>query len=194
AGQDGVWRDTVYPPLAKDRPITVLGLGALGAACGQALAALGFPVTGWSRSQKQIDGLTCLSGDDGLTTALSGAQGIVLLLPQTPATDSILNARSLALLEPGAFIVNPGRGPLIDDAALLAALGSGQVGAATLDVFRKEPLAADDPYWSHPRVTVTPHIASTTRPDTAAQVIAENIRRGEAGLPFLHLVDRKAGY
>ena len=194
AGQDGVWRDTVYPPLANDRPITVLGLGALGAACGQALAALGFPVTGWSRSQKQIDGLTCLSGDDGLTTALSGAQGVVLLLPQTPATDSILNARSLALLEPGAFIVNPGRGPLIDDAALLAALGSGQVGAATLDVFRKEPLAADDPYWSHPRVTVTPHIASTTRPDTAAQVIAENIRRGEAGLPFLHLVDRKAGY
>ena len=194
AGQDGVWRDTVYPPLAKDRPITVLGLGALGAACGQALAALGFPVTGWSRSQKQIDGLTCLSGDDGLTTALSGAQGVVLLLPQTPATDSILNARSLALLEPGAFIVNPGRGPLIDDAALLAALGSGQVGAATLDVFRKEPLAAGAPYWSHPRVTVTPHIASTTRPDTAAQVIAENIRRGEAGAPFLHLVDRKAGY
>ncbi|WP_386683766.1 2-hydroxyacid dehydrogenase [Loktanella sp. R86503] len=194
AGQDGVWRDTVYPPLAKDRPITVLGLGALGAACGQALAALGFPVTGWSRTQKQIDGLTCLSGDDGLTAALSGAQGVVLLLPQTPATDSILNADTLALLEPGAFVINPGRGPLIDDAALLAALGSGQVGAATLDVFRKEPLAADDPYWSHPRVTVTPHIASTTRPDTAAQVIAENIRRGEAGLPFLHLVDRKAGY
>jgi glyoxylate/hydroxypyruvate reductase A len=118
----------------------------------------------------------------------------VLLLPQTPATDSILNARTLALLERWAFVINPGRGPLIDDAALLAALDSGQVGAATLDVFSKEPLPVDDPYWSHPRVTVTPHIASTTRPDTAAQVIADNIRRCEAGQPFLHLVDRTAGY
>ena len=193
-GQDGVWRNDVYPPLAQDRPVTVLGLGALGSACGQALAGLGFPVTGWSRSPKQIDGLICLSGDAGLQDALAGAQIVVLLLPQTPATENILNANTLALLAPGAFIVNPGRGPLIDDDALLAALDSGAVAAATLDVFRTEPLPQAHPFWAHPRVTVTPHIASTTRPDTAAQVIAKNIARGERGEPFLHLVDRSAGY
>lgn len=193
-GQDGEWRNDVYPPLAQDRPVTVLGLGELGSACGQALAGLGFPVTGWSRSPKRIDGLTCLSGADGLRDALTDAQIVVLLLPQTPATEDILNADTLALLSPGAVIVNPGRGPLIDDDALLAALDSGAVGAATLDVFRTEPLPRDHPYWAHPRVTVTPHIASTTRPETAAQVIAANIARGERGEPFLHLVDRAAGY
>ncbi|SHF58470.1 glyoxylate/hydroxypyruvate reductase A [Loktanella atrilutea] len=193
-GQDGEWRNDVYPPLAQDRPVTVLGLGELGSACGQALAGLGFPVTGWSRSPKRIDGLTCLSGADGLRDALTDAQIVVLLLPQTPATEDILNADTLALLAPGAVIVNPGRGPLIDDDALLAALDSGAVGAATLDVFRTEPLPRDHPYWAHPRVTVTPHIASTTRPETAAQVIAANIARGERGEPFLHLVDRTAGY
>ena len=194
SGQDGIWRDAIVPPLARDRPVTVLGLGALGAACGQALAGLGFPVTGWSRSAKEITGLRCLSGPDGLRAALTNAQIVVLLLPQTPATEDTLNADTLALLGPGACIINPGRGPLIDDAALLAALDGGQVGAATLDVFRTEPLPPDHPYWSHPRVTVTPHIASATRPETAAQVIADNIARGEAGLPFLHLVDRAAGY
>jgi glyoxylate/hydroxypyruvate reductase A len=91
-------------------------------------------------------------------------------------------------------IVNPGRGPLIDDDALLAALDSGQVGHATLDVFRTEPLPPEHPFWVHPKVTVTPHIASETRAASAARVIAENIRRGEAGEPFLHLVDREAGY
>ncbi|HAR53590.1 MAG TPA: glyoxylate/hydroxypyruvate reductase A, partial [Roseovarius nubinhibens] len=97
-------------------------------------------------------------------------------------------------LAPGAVVINPGRGPLIDDEALLAALDSGHLGHATLDVFRVEPLPEDHPFWSHPKVTVTPHIASETRADTAAEVIVENIRRGEAGEPFLHLVDRKTGY
>ena len=192
-GQDGVWR-AEFPPLAEDRPVTILGIGALGAACGQALARLGFPVTGWSRRAKDVDGLRCLSGDDGLTDALTGAEIVILLLPQTPETENILNADTLARLAKGAFIINPGRGPLIDDDALLAALDSGQVGHATLDVFRTEPLPADHPFWAHPKVTVTPHIAATTRPKTASRVIAENIRRGEAGEPFLYLVDRKAGY
>src|SRR6056297_858143 len=192
--QDGIWRNDDVPPLARDRPVTILGLGALGAACAQALAALGFPVTGWSRSQKSIEGITCLSGDAGLRTALSTAQIVILLLPRTPQTESILNADTLSLMPPGAVILNPGRGTLIDDAALLAALDTGHVAHATLDTFRTEPLPADHPYWAHPRVTVTPHIASTTRPASAARVIAENIRRGEAGKPFLHLVDRALGY
>lgn len=191
-GQDGIWR-TDYPPLAQDRPVTILGLGALGAACAQMLTTLGFPVTGWSRSPKSIQGVTCLSGEEGLTNALTGAEIVVLLLPLTDATTDILNAQTLALLAKGAFIINPGRGPLIDDIALLAAMGT-NIAHATLDVFRIEPLPENHPFWTHPQITVTPHIASTTRARTAATCIAENIRRGETGQPFLHLVDRTKGY
>jgi len=192
-GQDGHWRPTA-PPLAKNRPVTILGLGTLGTACGQALAALGFPVTGWSRSEKSVDSMTCLCGPEGLQQALSGAEIVVLLLPHTPNTENVLNAETLAMLPKGAMVLNPGRGALVDDAALLAALDRGHIAQATLDTFRTEPLPPENPYWAHPKVTVTPHIASATRCDTAAEVIAENIRRGEAGLDFLHLVDRSAGY
>lgn len=192
-GQDGEWR-TYVPPLAEDRRVTILGLGELGTACGRALMALGFPVTGWSRSQKEITGITCFSGPDGLSQALDRADILVLLLPKTPATENTLNAETLALLPDGAVVINPGRGQLIDDDALLAALDDGPVQHATLDVFRVEPLPADHPFWHHPRVTVTPHIASETRPASASRVVAENIARSEAGDPLLHLVDRDAGY
>lgn len=192
--QDGIWRDDCYPPVAAQRPVTILGIGALGAACGQALHQLGFPVTGWSRAAKDIPNIRCLHGDDGLTQALTGAQIVILLLPQTPQTENMLNAETLALLARGAFVINPGRGPLIDDDALVAALDSGQIAHATLDVFRTEPLPQNHPFWAHPQVTVTPHIASTTRPETAATVIADNIARGEAGKPFHYLVDRSLGY
>ena len=191
--QDGSWIQ-VAPPLAQNRSVTILGLGALGAACGTALANLGFPVTGWSRSPKDVPGITCLSGDEGLRQALKAADILVLLLPATPQTENIINAATLAHMPMGAVIINPGRGPLIDDDALLTALDSSQIDHATLDVFRIEPLPKDHPYWAHERVTVTPHIASETRPETAAEVIAENIRRGETGEPFLHLVDRELGY
>lgn len=186
--------DPVTPPLARRRPVTVLGLGELGQAVAQALAGLNFPVTGWSRSAKEIDGVTCLAGDDGLQAALATARILVLLLPQTAATADLMNAARLASLPRGAVILNPGRGPLIDDAALLAALDRGHVAHATLDTFRTEPLPKDHPFWAHPKVTVTPHIASETRPGTACEIIAENIRRCEDGLPLLHLVDRSAGY
>ena len=192
-GQDGEWRAEA-PPLATHRRVTMLGLGALGTACAQMLAHLGFPVTGWSRRAKYIPGITCLSGEDGLQAALQAADILVLLLPLTDETENLLDARTLALLPEGSMIVNPGRGPLIDDEALIAALDRGHVAHATLDVFREEPLPPEHPFWAHPGVTVTPHIASETRPETAAQVVAENIRRGEAGAPFLHLVDRAHGY
>ncbi|WP_146587111.1 2-hydroxyacid dehydrogenase [Puniceibacterium confluentis] len=182
------------PPLSRDRPVSILGFGALGQACAAALLALGFPVTGWSRSAKAMDGVTTCGGADGLRQALSGAQIVVLLLPATAATENTLNAETLALLPRGAVIVNPGRGPLIDDDALLAALDTGQIAHATLDVFRIEPLPEHHRFWSHPGVTVTPHIASETRPDSASRVIAENIRRHVAGEGLLHLVDRSAGY
>ncbi|MBT4568205.1 MAG: glyoxylate/hydroxypyruvate reductase A, partial [Marinovum sp.] len=191
-GQDGEWRKAV-PPLAENRRVTLLGLGALGTACAEALVALGFQMRGYSRQPKHIPGVDTFSAG-GLNTALKGAEIVILLLPQTPQTENTLNAQTLSLLAPGAVVINPGRGPLIDDEALLDALESGALGHATLDVFRREPLPAEDIFWTHPKVTVTPHIASATRPETSAQVIAENIRRGENGAPFLHLVDRKSGY
>ncbi len=182
------------PPLARDRRVGILGLGVLGAACGQALAGLNFDVAGWSRTEKAIDGIACHHGAQGLDSLLARSEILVLLLPLTAATENILNAGALARLPQGAVVINPGRGPLIDDAALLAALESGHIAHATLDVFRVEPLPPDHPYWALPNVTVTPHIASETRPDSSARVIAENVRRGQAGEPFLHLVDRNAGY
>ncbi|WP_171124515.1 MULTISPECIES: glyoxylate/hydroxypyruvate reductase A [unclassified Ruegeria] len=191
--QDGVWAPDA-PPLAPERRVCILGLGALGDAAARALATLGFEVTGWSRTAKDIPGVRCLHGDAGLRTALSQAEIVVLLLPDTPVTANTLNAETLALLPKGACVINPGRGPLIDDDAMLSALNSGQIGHATLDVFRVEPLPGDHPYWAHPKVTVTPHIASETRPATAAQVICDNIVRGEAGRPLLHVVNRNLGY
>ncbi|WP_339912500.1 glyoxylate/hydroxypyruvate reductase A [Sulfitobacter litoralis] len=182
------------PPLAQERQITILGLGALGAAVAETLVSLGFNVTGWSRSPKEISGVTCLHGDDGLRDALHSAEIAVLLLPNTPDTENTLNAETLAQMPKGAFIINPGRGALIDDDALLAALDTDQIAHATLDVFRIEPLPSEHPYWAHPKVTVTPHIAAETRAITAAQAVVENIRRGEAQEPFLHLVDRANGY
>jgi len=186
--------DPVVPPLAQERPVTVLGLGALGVACATALTQLGFPVTGWSRSAKSLDQVTCTHGSEGFQRALSQAQILVLLLPDTPATENTLNADTLALLPKGARIINPGRGPLIEDAALLAALDSGHIAHATLDVFRQEPLPQEHPFWAHPQITVTPHIAAETRPLTASQMIAKNIQRSETGLPLLNQVNRDLGY
>ena len=191
--RDAKWEIHV-PPLARDRSVAVLGLGALGAAVAEALMALNFKVSGWSRSQKSIKGVLCQTGEAGLDAVISRAEIAVLLLPQTPSTDAVLDARRLALMPKGAMIINPGRGPLIDDAALLESLDNGQIGHATLDVFRVEPLPEDHPFWAHPHVTVTPHIASDTRHASAARLVAENFARAEAGQDMQFLVDRDLGY
>jgi glyoxylate/hydroxypyruvate reductase len=188
-----IW-DNTCPPLARERVVAVLGLGALGAACAQALAQLNFRVKGWSRSLKSVPGVECLHGDAGLEACLKAADIVVTLLPKTAETENLLDARRIAWMKPRAVVLNPGRGALIDDAALLAALDAGALGHATLDVFRVEPLPAAHAFWAHPQVTVTPHIAADTRASGAAKVLVENIRRGEAGEGFLHLVDRLRGY
>ncbi|MCV6592583.1 MAG: glyoxylate/hydroxypyruvate reductase A [Silicimonas sp.] len=191
--RDAVW-DYYVPNLARERKVTVLGLGELGQAVSETLSGLNFQLRGWSRSAKEIAGVDCHSGEAGLAEALAGAEIVVLLLPLTAATEDLMNAERIALLAPGAVVINPGRGPLIDDDALIAALDSGHLSHATLDVFREEPLPESHPFWAHEKVTVTPHVASATRAVTAVGVIAENIRRGEAGEDFLHLVDRSLGY
>lgn len=191
---DTLWQPELLPPVAADRSVCVLGLGALGQAVCEAALTMGFRLSGWSRTPKSLPGVTTFSGRDGLYQALAGAEILVVLLPLTPQTRDLLDAETLARLPRGARLINPGRGPLIVDDALIAALDCGALGHATLDVFRREPLPAEHPFWAHPGVTVTPHIAADTRPQTAASVIAENIRRALAGEPLLHLVDRTAGY
>ena len=193
-GQDGVWRNGIIPPLARERSVGVLGMGALGTASARMLAGIGFRVHGWSRRLRQVDGAVTRSGPDGLREVLAASEILVLLLPATPGTASVMDAAAFAALPRGAVVINPGRGALIDDGALLAALDSGHLAHATLDVFREEPLPPAHPFWAHPRVTVTPHIASETRPETASEAIARNIRRGEDGEAFVGLVDRAAGY
>ena len=189
----GVW-NPVAPPLSRDRRVTILGLGALGMACASTLSQLGFDVAGWSRTARSLPDIQTWHAGQGLIEALARSDILVLLLPDTPHTVNTLNAKTLALLPKGARIINPGRGPLIDDDALIDALNSGHIAHATLDVFRTEPLPSDHPYWAHPNVTVTPHIASETRPDSSSQVIAENVRRNETGAEMIHLVDLQRGY
>lgn len=182
------------PPLARDRRVGVLGLGILGGTVAASLVQLGFEVLGWSRTPRDLPGVETHAGRGGLAAVLGRSDILVCLLPRTPDTECLLDAGTLALLPKGARIVNAGRGELIDDSALLAALDAGALGHATLDVFRQEPLPADHPFRSHPRITVTPHIASVTRPATAADTVIAQIRRGSAGEPFAHVVDRGRGY
>ena len=193
-GQDGQWRDWSAPPLASQRKVTILGLGALGAECANALAKVGFNVRGWSLTEKSISNVICHHGFKGLEKSLFGSEIVVLLLPSTAATENIINTKTISYLSKNAVIINPGRGTLIDETALLKSLDDGKLAHATLDVFRQEPLPADHLFWQHPKITVTPHIASETRPKTASQVIATNIDRFEKGKPLLYQVNFEAGY
>ena len=193
-GQDGKWRDWSAPPLAKNRTVTVLGLGALGAECASTLAKVGFKVYGWSSTEKSIENVTCHHGFEGLEKSLFGSEIVVLLLPSTADTENIINEKTLSYLAKNAVIINPGRGTLIDEKVLLKSLDDGKLAHATLDVFRQEPLPADHPFWQHPKITVTPHIASETKPQTASQVIAANILRFEKGKPLLYQVNFETGY
>ena len=193
--QDGIWRNNTYPPLASDRNLTILGLGELGLSCAKTLSDLNFNVHGWSRSKKNnVENIKCYFGNDGLIEALSRAEILILLLPLTKETNGLIDERMLSKMPYGSIILNPGRGHLINDSALLKAIETGQVSHATLDVFEIEPLPKDHPYWVNEKVTVTPHIASVTRASSSCDVIAKNILRGERGDSFLHLVDRKKGY
>ncbi|MGM0784059.1 MAG: 2-hydroxyacid dehydrogenase [Pseudomonadota bacterium] len=180
-----------------DWPVGVLGLGAIGAKVAAMVAADGFPVHGWSRSPKSLEGIHCHHGDAGLDEVLAEARTLVLLLPDTSATHHIVNAETLAALPDAASLVNPGRGTLIDEAALLDALGEGEaegrLRGAILDAFTEEPLPAASPLWSHPRVWVTPHMAGPTPLGEALNQVAEALRAFAAGDP-IDTVDPDAGY
>src|SRR5437762_528365 len=174
---------------AAERPVGILGFGTLGQDAGKKLKALGFDVAGWSRGQKAIPGFATYAGPAGFDALLPRSEILVCLLPLTAATTGILNAVTFARLPRGAGLVNVGRGGHLVEADLIPALDGGQLSGAVLDVVGEEPLPADHPFWRHPRIILTPHIAAETHPPTAAAIIRETIRRCEAGLPIANRVD-----
>ncbi len=189
----GAWKHA-FVPTAPARRVGIMGLGVLGRAAVTALAALEFDLAGWSRTAHDIAGIECFHGADGLGPFLARSEILVCLLPLTPQTEGILNASLFAQLPKGASLINAARGGHQVEDDILAALESGQLSEATLDVFETEPLSAGHPFWSHPKVTVTPHNASVTDPDSGARQVIENIRRFRRGEALPDLVDVKAGY
>jgi glyoxylate/hydroxypyruvate reductase A len=179
---------------AAERPVGILGFGTLGQDAGRKLGAFGFPVAGWSRTAKEVPGFATFAGADGLAALAARSEILVCLLPLTAATEGILNAALFARLPPGAGLVNAGRGGHLVEADLIPALDSGQLSGAALDVFREEPLPPGHPFWVHPRIIVTPHIAAETHPPTAAAIIRDAIRRFASGQPVANLVDWRRGY
>lgn len=190
------WRQ--LPQLRADElPITVLGLGTMGCACVHALAPHGYRITAWSRSDAPRDlpsGVAHIHGNDALFECLRGSSIVINLLPLTAATRGLLDARFFAAMPRGAALVNLARGAHVVEADLRAALATGRLGHAVLDVFEREPLDEKHPFWRHPRVTVLPHAAALTDPRSAAQLAAANVQALLDGQPIVNLIDRARGY
>ncbi|MGR3376934.1 2-hydroxyacid dehydrogenase [Salipiger abyssi] len=184
----------IVVPVAPNRVVGVMGLGNLGAAAAQTLAGLGFDTRGWSKSPKDLDGVSCFTGTGEMDAFLDGCEILVNLLPLTDQTRGILNADLFAKLAPGACVINCARGPHLVDTDLLAALESGQIKQATLDVFHQEPLPADNPFWTHPAITVTPHVASQIDAGTGGRLIAANLKAFEETGTCGDLADAARGY
>lgn len=184
----------LHPRVPSSVRVGVLGLGELGAYAALELVRQGFDVRGWSRSAKQLEGVSCVNGLDSLDAFLSSSDILVVMLPLTPQTEGLLNAQRLALLPEGNCFINVSRGAVVDQKALTAALANGQIAEATLDVFDREPLPPEDPLWAMTNVLITPHLASVAIPASAAAQVADNIQRLASGEPLLHLIDPARGY
>lgn len=190
---EGCW--TPLPEaLASERTVAVLGAGALGGPVAAMLASFGFKVRVWSRTPRTLAGVACFAGADQLAIAVDGVDVLVNLLPATAATRDLIDYPLLARMARGGLLVNGGRGAAVVDADLLRALDEGRLDSAALDVFRQEPLPADHPFWTHPRVFVTPHVAAITHARTSVAIMAATVRRHERGEALPHVVDRQRGY
>ncbi|MGL9621979.1 glyoxylate/hydroxypyruvate reductase A [Bradyrhizobium sp. U531] len=191
--KEQVWREIRITP-ARRRRVGVMGLGQLGQAVLERLKAFGFPLSGWNRSPREIDGVTCYAGRDALPDFLGQSDILICLLPLTDETRGILDAKLFARLPRGAALVNVGRGPHLVEADLLAALDGGAMSGAVLDVTDPEPLPLGHPFWSHPRILLTPHNAAMTAPDTAVDFVLDVIARHRRGEELPGRVDRTRGY
>ena len=180
--------------LRQDFPVGVLGLGVLGERVVRALAQFDFPVNGWSRTPKAIDGVRTFSGAEGMNDFLAASRVLVNLLPLTPETENILNRATLSRLQAGGYVINVARGAHLVDGDLIALLDSGHLAGATLDVFRTEPLPADHPFWSHPRITLTPHTSARTLRDESITQMVGKIVALERGEAIAGIVDPVRGY
>ena len=191
--KQGKW--TFRRPLRRtDFPVGVMGLGVLGERVARALAQFEFPVLGWSRAVKALPGVRCLAGQQEFGDFLSATRVLVCLLPLTPETDGIMNARNLSRLMPGGYVINVARGAHLVDDDLIALLDSGHLAGAALDVFRTEPLPAEHPFWHHPKITVTPHTSARTLRDESIAQIVGKILALERGEPIAGVVDANRGY
>jgi len=189
----GEWRHIPQTD-PRRRRIGILGLGELGGDAAEKLVALDFDVAGWSRSEKDMPGVTSFHGTERLDSFLARTEILVCLLPMTAETRGIINRETLERMPKGAYVINCARGGHVVDDDLIDMLDAGHIAGATLDVFHTEPLPADHPFWTHPKVNVTPHMASLTIAHSAAAYVAENIRLVEAGQRPLNVVDFDAGY
>jgi len=189
----GVWQP--LPELRREQwPVGVLGMGAMGTAVARTLAALDYPVAGWSRSGQSPDGVQAFGGTEALPAFLARTRVLINLLPLTPDTENLLCRDTLSQLLPGGHLINLGRGPHLVEEDLIPLLDSGRLAGATLDVFRTEPLPAGHPFWTDPRITITPHIgAASLRHETVAQV-SRKIRALANGEAVSGVVERVRGY
>ena len=187
------WHSIVVP-VAPNRVVGVMGLGNLGAAAARVLSQIGFATRGWSKSPKNLKGVKTFTGAEGFAPFLDGCEILVNLLPLTSATEGLMNAALFARLPAGACIINCARGPHLVDVDLLAALDSGHIKQATLDVFHQEPLPPEHPFWTHSAITVTPHIASRIDAETGGRLIAENLKIFEATGTCPDVADAVRGY
>jgi glyoxylate/hydroxypyruvate reductase A len=190
---EGNW--THRKPLRRSEyPVGVMGLGVLGERVAQAVAHFEFPVLGWSRTARQVPGVRCYAGAAQFDEFLAGTRILVCLLPLTPQTRDIMNARTLSRLLPGGYVINVARGAHLVDEDLIALLDSDQLAGAALDVFRTEPLPPEHPFWRHPKITVTPHTSARTLRDETIAQIAGKIGALERGEPIAGVVDVQRGY
>ncbi|SFX45608.1 2-hydroxyacid dehydrogenase [Marinospirillum alkaliphilum] len=187
------WQEQTARSVTEMR-LGVLGLGALGQQVARQLAGLGYPVTGWKRSSLDLPGVRVLTGDEGFKQLLQTSDVLISLLPNTPATQGMLNADCLGLLPQGAVLVNVARGVQVVDEDLLQLLDNGHLRLAVLDVFHQEPLPADHPFWGHPKVVLTPHVAAATLPEPAITQVLDNLHRLQRGETPRGLVTGSAGY
>lgn len=188
------WRQALLPRRSEDIGVGILGCGEIGAVVAARLRPFGFRLAGWSRSRKQIAGVESFAGQDELSAFLSRSDFLICLLPLTAETRGVLNERLFAGLPKDAFVINVARGGHLVDADLIAALDSGHLSGAVLDVFYQEPLPEDHPFWPHPKITVTPHIAAITDPRAAVRYVADGIARFERGEKLENVVDLTRGY